>query len=159
MRRRALGLLLLLAAACRPGRPAPPPVSATARGPVVKIGVAWVASEVAIGVEQVGAVLAVQIVEASGARRVVKVGTWWRAQQGAVEVVRPAAGGAALFVTEARWGVAEEPHDGPRFEVIRDAGGDVVVRGRGAAGPWRELARVPLSPATEVELLDGNGGE
>src|SRR5580704_13332068 len=162
-RLRLSGLLLLLASSCHRTESAPvaPPVPTRAsapepaRVPVVKVGCAWVVASAPTEVRQVGAILAVQIVEASGERRAIQVGTWWRSQRTLVEIVAPSAAPGVLFETKADFGSVDEPHDAPEFQIVREVRGDLVVQGRSASGPWRELARVPVSVEAKVERLDG----
>ncbi len=129
--------------------PVPTPV------PVTKVGLAWVIAEAPTDLKLVGAVLAVQILEASGERRIIKVGTWWREQEAPIEVVQPSSAPGVLFQTKARIGHDVEPITAPEFQIIRAATGELAVEGRSGASPWRELARVPLPAVMKLELLKG----
>lgn len=151
--------LLLLVSGCFSAQaavaPAPDPRPVPAPVPVTTVGLAWVIAEAPIDLKLVGAVLAVQVLEASGERRIIKVGTWWREQEAPIEPVRPSSAPGVLFRTKAAIGHDVEPITDPEFQIVRAASGELAVEGRSGAGPWRELARVPLPAVTKLELFEG----
>jgi hypothetical protein len=81
-----------------------------------------------------------------------EVGVWWRAQQGAIELVDvKSASGPVLFRTRAEFGSDGDLTHEPEFEVVREKDGAVVVRGKDEDTPWRQLERVEVPAATPVE--------
>ena len=127
---------------------------ADAAGQPVWIELAWVVAAAPTEVKEVGCKLVLRVAHADSAKKadLHELGTWWRAQTAAVELVQVKnASGPIFFRTAATFGEDGDLTKGPEFEVVRERDGAVIVRGKDEDTPWRQLERVEVPARTPVE--------
>jgi hypothetical protein len=151
-------LVLAEVAACGGGRgereAERAPLEPVAAAEPVRVELAWVVSAAPTEVKEVECKLVLRVVRPGGDEKgeMHELGVWWRAQQGVIEVVEvTSARGAVLFRTEAAFGAEGDLTRAPAFEVVREPGGAVVVRGKDEDTPWRQIERVEIPATTPVE--------
>ncbi len=130
------------------------PAAPAAGAKPVRVELAWVVSAAPTEVKDVECKLVLRVIRpgGDGTGEMHEVGAWWRAQQGAIEMVEVKnTSGPVLFRTRADFGADGDLTKGPEFEVVRETDGAVIVRGKDEDTPWRQLERVEVPVTMPVE--------
>jgi hypothetical protein len=145
-------VVVALVVGCGGGKAEPERAPLEPRPEPVEIELAWVVAAAPTEVKEVEAKLVLRVVRAAKGQQMHELGAWWRAQSAVIELVEPtSAEGPLFFRTEAVFGADGDLTKGPRFEVLREAGGAVIARGRDEDTPWRQLERLDIPAQTPVE--------